>query len=191
MLSVVLFAAASVSGDIRVFEDTSDVTSVVKPEMRRGGPILASWTHNNPFEGNFDAALSSGSVMSATLTIVADDVDLGDEIAIYYTDGGRESHFLGMLQQMSFADQAQAQAGAGNSLSGHTTVSTFELDPAWIRNGGTFGASTSLRYFVPNSEAEIETATLSIMAAVPAPGAAALGVMGLICVGFVRRRKAE
>jgi hypothetical protein len=129
--------------------------------------------------------------LGATITIVADDVDLGDEIAIYYTDGNRERHFLGMLQQMTFADQAQPQAGAGTALSGHTTVSTFEIDPTWLRDGGSFDASTSSRYLIPNSEAEIETATLSIMAAVPAPGAAALGAIGLLCVGLVKRRKSE
>ena len=190
VLWVVVLSGVTAFADLQVFDDTNHVTSGMQREMRRAGPLLAAWSHANPFVGDYEAALASGDIVSATLTIVADDVDLGDEIAIYFTGRSRDKQLVGYLEQMTFADHAGAETGVGNSMAGHTTVTTFDIDPAWLRDGGTFGALTSLRYSIPNGHAEIETATLSIAAAVPAPGAAALGALGLVCVGLVRRRRA-
>ena len=169
--------------------------------------IIEQWNHSpvdNPFPGGqsaYDQALQDGLIQAATLTVITDDLDLGNSAHIWLKDKDGVWHFHDRfgntmwLNTMAFADNFGLHQGPGNPLPGHITISTFQLDPHWL-DGVT--VALILNWVVNGSlnQMEIETATLSITAAadaastVPVPGAALLTALGVGIVGWLRGRKA-
>jgi len=112
-----------------------------------GGTI--SWSHT--YDGSADP------IATATLTIVADDVDGpgngmdGEQDNVYFN-----GHLLGLLNDIGYYTNWGVSPGPGNPNQPLTTT-TFNLDPSWI--------SPSMPTVVEVEtgwEVEIETSTLTV-----------------------------
>jgi hypothetical protein len=154
-------------------------------------PLYTSWSHVNPFPGDYEAALDAGQISGASLTIVADDVDLGHEVNIRFIDKYGNPHDLGQLQTMTFSDNGGVTPGPG-VLDGHRTTTIFTIDPHWLNGVKVKGAVGSIQLIADEQE-EIEWSYLTVTYSptpvpVPAPGAALLAVMGMALVNRLQRR---
>lgn len=106
---------------------------------------------------------SSDPIVSATLTIVADDVDGGrnrhaggEEDEVWLKDGTDIWHYLGLLDDMGFYTNYNYFPGVGNPVLEEMTSTTFTLDPSLIGDGFTIEVRVE-NYW----EVEIETSTLN------------------------------
>jgi hypothetical protein len=125
---------------------------------------------------------SADPVLSASLTIVADDVDAGENDEVYFTDSIGTEHFLGYLEQMDFYTDWDYWPGPGNPPHPNAITETvFTLDPSWLDT-----TPVQVRIDRGNWGVEIETSTLSV---VQVPEPATICLLGLGALSLLRRKR--
>lgn len=160
-----------------LFIQSTPVYSII--DSSSSGSSNVSWTHG--YDGSEDP------ISWATLTITAEDVDVGESIQVSF-----DGHLLGLLDDQGFYSSGPSSdilAGPGVTGGDVTGLSTtvFNLDPSWI----TLGLHTTYSIeLLGNWWAEIETSTLTVAkAGVPEPMSIVLMGFGLLGLSFARRSK--
>jgi len=130
---------------------------------------------------------SADPIASATLAIVADDVDGpgnnmdGEQDQVWVTVGAN-TYYLGLLEDMEEYTDWNYYPGAGNPNQPLTTT-VFNIDPTWIDDLIPMEVRIEAAWGV-----EIETSTLTVES-VPEPGTLLLLASGLIgLTGYAKLR---
>ena len=191
-LLVVTFFSSSALAD--TFADPMDLYATVT------STTMFSWEHVNPAElpggpytpEQYTAAVEAGIVTSATVTLVLDTLELGNEIDTWVQDKDLVWHNVGLLNTMTIAPDGLSFKPLSDAYEGHHSTTTFDLEPGWL-NGLPVAMMFTLSrpLFRPF---QVETSTLVVTLDdtfhTPAPAAVLLGMLGLGIAGLKLRKYA-
>jgi len=132
----------------------------------------SAWDHENPFVGDYEAALAAGLINGVTLNINASGIESGadDVVGVGFLDKNGFDHDLGRIYD-------------GDNI--------LTLDPTWI-DGVTVKATLYLDGWLDTYDsASINSSALTVDGTpVPVPGAVLLGLLGLSAAGIKLRKHA-
>lgn len=174
VISVLVTCLAAVA-QADVYVDKTPVNEYLWVSFLPGTTVDAvTWNHDNPYVGNYGAALAAGCIDDVTLTVYTYGIEQGDNkvgINFQALDGG--THFLGWLE----SDGTTVYALDKNWLDGVAVTATL-----------TYTYSGFLDWY---DDAYIACSELAVEGChAPLPGAVLLGVLGLGAAGMKLRKHA-